>query len=149
MHKMLYIIILYLTLTSLPIQNWYYFAFRRSFTLSIVYFEETFNSRYIHTGTFANFSHGSLVGQTHGSSLCTLRPRGFNSRRRHFACESEINLHSSNLNLPVHLIPILDNYLFNRQISKIYTYRQISRIYTCKTGTYIVGGYALKTTCNY
>ena len=34
-------------------------------------------------------SHGSLAGWAHVSSLCTIRPRGFNSRRCHFACESE------------------------------------------------------------
>ena len=44
------------------IQNLYYIAFRRSFNPSIVYFEETFNFRYIDTATSSIISHGSLVG---------------------------------------------------------------------------------------
>ena len=42
--------------------------------------------------------HGSLVGYSHDTSLCSLRQRELNSRMRHFACESETS------DLDVHLI---------------------------------------------
>ena len=36
--------------------------------------------------------HGGLIGRRHASSLYTFRPRGFDSRRRHFVCVSESQL---------------------------------------------------------